>query len=217
MECLEQRRGRPITLYDRLTMETKGFTASYDAIKRFAGRVVAAKGISAEDVGIPVMTLAGEVARVDFGEVPKVYDSGLVCCVLRRAWVFEMARYHSRHQFCRIVFDQGSRPSSGSRPQRSGHHEVRSTIAGIVDIVRRIPSHGGQFKAGGQSQEMQMKVEPESTKQRTKHRIEEESVTCRACCVQGNAKSQNGKSVFTESLYMTLNDLFAILGGGRRG
>ena len=43
-------------VYDRLTLETEGFTASYDAVKRFAGRVVAAKGISAEDVAIPVVT-----------------------------------------------------------------------------------------------------------------------------------------------------------------
>ena len=91
-------------IYDRLRLETPGFTASYDAVKRFAGRVVAAKGISAEDVAIPVVTLPGQVAQVDFGEVERLYDPR--AGVPRRAWVFVMVLGHSRHQFARIVFDQ---------------------------------------------------------------------------------------------------------------
>jgi transposase len=94
----------PKAIYDRLRLETEGFTASYDAVKRLAGRVVAAKGIQAEDVAIPVVTLPGEVAQVDFGEVEKLYDPR--AGVVRRAWVFVMVLGHSRHQFCRIVFDQ---------------------------------------------------------------------------------------------------------------
>lgn len=91
-------------IFDRLTAETESFTASYDAVKRLAARVVVAKGISAEDVAIPVVTAPGQVAQVDFGEIQKLYDprAGL----LRRAWVFVMVLGHSRHQFCRIVFDQ---------------------------------------------------------------------------------------------------------------
>lgn len=91
-------------IYDRLVLETAGFSASYDAVKRLAGRTIAAKGISAEDVAIPVVTLPGQVAQVDFGEVQKIYDPR--AGVLRRAWVFLMVLGFSRHMFCRIVFDQ---------------------------------------------------------------------------------------------------------------
>ena len=91
-------------IYDRLKLEREGFTASYDAVKRLAGRLVSTRPVSAEDVAIPVVTLPGQVAQVDFGEVQRLYDPH--AGVLRRAWVFVMVLGHSRHQFCRIVFDQ---------------------------------------------------------------------------------------------------------------
>lgn len=91
-------------IYDRLKRETEGFTASYDAVKRLAARVVVARGVLPDDVAVPVVTLPGQVAQVDFGEIQKLYDPQTG--VLRRAWVFVMVLCHSRHQFCRIVFDQ---------------------------------------------------------------------------------------------------------------
>lgn len=91
-------------IFDRLRLEVPDFTAGYYAVKRLAKRTADAKGIAAEDVAIPVVTLPGQVAQVDFGEVPRLYDPATG--VVRRAWVFVMVLGHSRHQFCRIVFDQ---------------------------------------------------------------------------------------------------------------
>ena len=61
-------------------------------------------GIRAEQVAIPVETLPGQVAQVDFGYVGKLYDPERG--VLRKAWVFVMVLGYSRHQFARVVFDQ---------------------------------------------------------------------------------------------------------------
>jgi transposase len=105
IETLTAKGVGPKAIYDRLRRETEGFTASYDAVKRMAGRVTVARGVQPEDVAIPVVTLPGQVAQVDFGEIQRLYDPPRTG-VLRRAWVFVMVLGHSRHQFCRVVFDQ---------------------------------------------------------------------------------------------------------------
>lgn len=94
----------PRAIYDRLRLEEDCFKASYWAVKRFVRRIRKARGVRAEDVAIIVDTAAGEVAQVDFGYVGKLLDPDQH--VLRRAWVFVMVLGHSRHQFCKVVFDQ---------------------------------------------------------------------------------------------------------------
>jgi hypothetical protein len=69
IETLTAKGVGPKAIYDRLRRETEGFTASYDAVKRMAGRVTVARGVQPEDVAIPVVTLPGQVAQVDFGEI----------------------------------------------------------------------------------------------------------------------------------------------------
>ena len=92
-------------IYDRLRLEHQGeFCASYWAVKRMVRRVRRARGVQAEDVSIIVDTEAGEIAQVDFGYVGKLLDPAQH--VLRRAWVFVMVLGHSRHMFCKVVFDQ---------------------------------------------------------------------------------------------------------------
>ena len=91
-------------IYDTLRLEQDDFGASLWAVKRYCRRRRRAEPIRPEDVVIPVHTGAGEVAQVDFGYVGKLYDPE--AGVLRRAWVFVMVLGFSRHQFCRIVFDQ---------------------------------------------------------------------------------------------------------------
>ena len=93
---------RPI--FDRLRQEEEAFRGSYWAVKRLCRRIRRAQGVHAEDVAIPVETVAGEVAQVDFG-----YVGRLICPdthVPRRAWVFVMTLGYSRHIFAEVVFNQ---------------------------------------------------------------------------------------------------------------
>ncbi len=93
---------RPI--YDRLRQEHEEFEGSYWAVKRLVRTLRRERGVRAQDVAIPVVTAAGEIAQVDFG-----YCGKLLCPeshVLRRAWVFVMTLGYSRHMYAEVVFDQ---------------------------------------------------------------------------------------------------------------
>lgn len=91
-------------IHDRLTLENETFEGSYSAVKRMCRRLREKRGVRAQDVAIPVETMPGAVAQVDFGYVGK-----LLCPqtrTLRRAWVFVMVLGYSRHMYAEIVFDQ---------------------------------------------------------------------------------------------------------------
>jgi transposase len=97
----------PRATYDRLRLDHAEFaraTPSYSALKRLFRSLRKAEGVRPQDVAIPVVTVPGDVAQVDFGYVGKLYDPSRG--VVRKAWVFVMVLGHSRHQFARIVFDQ---------------------------------------------------------------------------------------------------------------
>lgn len=93
----------PTAIYDRLRLDER-FEGSLGAVKRLCLRLRKAKGISAEDVAIPVETVAGEVAQVDFGYVGQLYDADEGR--MRKAWIFVMVLGFSRLMVVRIVFDQ---------------------------------------------------------------------------------------------------------------
>ena len=95
---------RPI--FDRLLQEEEDFSGSYWAVKRLCRRIRASRGIQPHEVAIPVETMAGDIAQVDFG-----YAGKLVCPethVPRRAWVFVLTLGYSRHMYAEVVFDQKS-------------------------------------------------------------------------------------------------------------
>ena len=96
----------PRAIFDRLRLEDADFaqSASYSSLKRLDRALRRAEGVRPEEVAIPVVTVPGEVAQVDFGFIGKLYDPR--AGVLRKAYVFVMVLGHSRHQFARIVFDQ---------------------------------------------------------------------------------------------------------------
>jgi transposase len=94
----------PRAIYDHLRLERDDFAGSYDAIKRLCAALRRSAGPKPEDVAIPVETLPGDVAQVDFGYVGLLYDA--VQHVLRKAYVFVMVLGYSRHQFAKVVFDQ---------------------------------------------------------------------------------------------------------------
>jgi len=91
-------------IYDRLKQEHREFAGSLSAVKRMCRAVVRDRGPRAEDIAIPVETLPGQEAQVDFGYVGKLYDPAEG--KLRRAYVFVMVLGYSRHQFACICFDQ---------------------------------------------------------------------------------------------------------------
>ncbi len=95
----------PRAIHDKFTLEEgEKYTVSYHAMKRFCRRLKRRFGVLPEDVAIPVETIPGQVAQVDFGEICRLVDP--VTGKTRRAWVFVMVLGHSRHMFARIVFDQ---------------------------------------------------------------------------------------------------------------
>ena len=94
----------PKAIFDRLRIEHEEFSGSLSAIKRMVAGIAKERGVRAQDVAIPVVTLPGQVAQVDFGSVGKLWDPREKR--LRPAHVFLMVLGHSRHQFARIVFDQ---------------------------------------------------------------------------------------------------------------
>jgi len=95
----------PTAIYDHLrTDEDAGFEGSLGAVKRMYARIRADKGISAEDVAIPVNTKAGHVGQVDFGSVGKLWDP--ITNAVRQAYIFVLVLAYSRHQFAKLVFDQ---------------------------------------------------------------------------------------------------------------
>jgi transposase len=96
----------PKAVWDKLCRDEPGFTGSYSAVKRAMRRFRKSQGVRAEDVVIPVDTVAGEVAQVDFTELGRLFDPETG--KLRKAWIFLMVLGYSRHMYARAVFDQST-------------------------------------------------------------------------------------------------------------
>jgi transposase len=91
-------------IHDYLRLHQPDFAVSYDAIKRFCRTLRKKRGVSPNEVAIPVVTRPGHIAQVDFGYVGKIRDPATG--QHRKAWVFVMVLGHSRHLFAKISFDQ---------------------------------------------------------------------------------------------------------------
>ena len=97
----------PTAIHELLTARDEAFRGrSLSAVKRVCRRLRKQAGPRAEDVAIPVITAAGEVAQVDFAYVGKLLDPANN--TRRKAWVFVMVLACSRHMFAKVVFDQRS-------------------------------------------------------------------------------------------------------------
>lgn len=94
----------PKAVFDALRLEKPDFDSSYDAVKRFCRQQRKRRPPTAEDVSIPVSTLPGEVAQVDFFSIGRVFDPTENRD--RKCWAFVMLLAHSRHMFVDLVFDQ---------------------------------------------------------------------------------------------------------------
>src|SRR5690606_17832937 len=91
-------------IYDRLKLEEPDFKGGFYAVRAVWRRWRKSRPISADDIVIPVESVAGDVAQVDFGYVGKLYDprAGRT----RKAWVFVLVLGYSRWMFAKVVFDQ---------------------------------------------------------------------------------------------------------------
>ena len=94
----------PTAIHQLLVEQKEGYTGSLSAIKRLYKRLKKAAGPRPGDVAIPVHTVAGQQAQVDFGYVGVLRDPETGGA--RKAWVFVMVLSHSRYVFARVVFDQ---------------------------------------------------------------------------------------------------------------
>ena len=83
----------PQAIFDRLCRDHEDFTGSLSAVKRACSAFRRKRGVSPEDVAIPVVTEPGHIAQVDFGYVGKLFDPATM--VMRKAWVFVMTLGHS--------------------------------------------------------------------------------------------------------------------------
>ena len=95
---------QPRAIYDRLRLDHSDFEGTRSAVKRLVVAIRRERGVTPEQVAIPVETEPGDVAQVDFGYAGRLWDSDTKR--LRRAWVFVMVLGYSRHQFVEVVFDQ---------------------------------------------------------------------------------------------------------------
>jgi transposase len=104
VEDLMKNGATPTAIFDRLRLERDDFTGTVSSVKRLVASIRREKGVDPNEVAIPVETLPGKVAQVDFGAVGKLWDPHEQR--VRKAYVFVMVLGHSRHQFARFVFDQ---------------------------------------------------------------------------------------------------------------
>jgi len=127
IRALWERGASPKAIHDRLRLDDPQFHGSYYAVKRQCARFGRQRAPVAEDVAIPVVTAAGEVAQVDFGYAGRMHDP--VADNVRRAWVFVMVLSHSRHMFAKCVFTQDM------ATWQQLHVEAFAFFGGVPEVV----------------------------------------------------------------------------------
>jgi transposase len=118
---------QPRAAFERLRLEEPSFGGTYPQVKRLCRAMKRARGVRAEDVAIPVETLPGEIAQVDFGHVGKLLDPQTG--KQREAWCFVMVLAFSRRMVVRVVFDQ--RIETWLRL----HVEAFAELGGVIETV----------------------------------------------------------------------------------
>lgn len=104
IEALLDKGLEPKTTHQRMVELHPEFAGTYPQVKRLIRSIRRAKGVAPSAVAIPVETLPGEVAQVDFGYVGKLVDPSTRS--LRKAWCFVMVLGYSRQMVARVVFEQ---------------------------------------------------------------------------------------------------------------
>lgn len=94
----------PTAIHDFLRVHEPDYTGSLSSVKRFCKQLKRGEGPKATDIAIPVVTLSGNVAQVDFCWGGRRYDP--VQKTMRKTWIFIMTLGHSRRTYAEFVFDQ---------------------------------------------------------------------------------------------------------------
>lgn len=94
----------PTAIHDFLRLHHDDYEASVSAVKRFCRSLAKLEGPKPESVTMPVETLPGDVAQVDFVYAGKLLDPARK--IMRKAWIFVMTLGFSRFTYAEIVFDQ---------------------------------------------------------------------------------------------------------------
>lgn len=102
--ALRSRGAGPKSIHDYLKLHAEAFDCSYSSIKRFCRQLSRSEGPRPTDVAIPVVTLPGDVAQVDYCYGGKRYDPAQG--VLRKTWIFIMTLGHSRLTYAEFVYSQ---------------------------------------------------------------------------------------------------------------
>jgi transposase len=106
--------------------------------QRVCLRLRKANGVAPENVVIPVDTVAGEVAQVDFGNVGQLYDPAEGR--MRKAWIFVMVLAFSRLMVVRVVFDQKT------ETWLRCHAEAFAELGGVPKVVVPDSLHGDRWQ-----------------------------------------------------------------------
>jgi len=104
IERLREKGAGPTAIYDWLRLHKSGFSGSLSAVKRSYAQMKKTDGPQAVDIVIPVDTVPGEIAQVDFVYAGKVYDPARG--LMRKTWLFVLSLGFSRHMYVDLVFDQ---------------------------------------------------------------------------------------------------------------
>ena len=104
IERLRKMGAGPTAIYDWLRLHKSSFSGSLSAVKRSYAQMKKTDGPQAVDIVIPVDTVPGEIAQVDFVYAGKIYDPARG--LMRKTWLFVLSLGFSRHMYVDLVFDQ---------------------------------------------------------------------------------------------------------------
>jgi transposase len=104
IESMHRRGAGPTAIHDFLRVHEPDYVGSLSSVKRFCKQLKKGEAPKATDVAIPVVTLPGNVAQVDFCYGGKRYDPARK--IMRKTWIFIMTLGHSRRTYAEFVFDQ---------------------------------------------------------------------------------------------------------------
>lgn len=104
IEAMAKAGAGPTAIFDFLRTHEDEFSGSLSSIKRLCAARRKNEQPDPRAVAIPITTMPGEIAQVDFGYAGLRFDP--VLRVMRKSWIFVMTLAYSRLSFAEFVFDQ---------------------------------------------------------------------------------------------------------------
>ncbi|MFQ5505257.1 MAG: IS21 family transposase, partial [Planctomycetota bacterium] len=104
IEAMAKAGAGPTAIFDFLRTHEDEYEGSLSAVKRLCANLRRSQGPEGKDVVIPITTLPGEIAQVDFGYAGLRFDP--IKRVMRKSWIFVMTLAYSRLTYAEFVFDQ---------------------------------------------------------------------------------------------------------------